>query len=247
MQANPSKFQAMLLNTDQKVPDISIKLSGTCIPIESSVKLLGVNIDSMLKFDVHINTLCKRTARQINALHRVAKYLSQECLINMYHAFIRSNFSYCSSVWHFCSKESTLKLEKIHKRALQVVLNNYSAGYNDMLESIKSPSLYVTRLQSIATEVFKCINGINPPFLNDLFNEASHNYDTRRNMAIQPRVKTTRYGLNTFIYQGSKLWNSIPENLQRENSLENFKFMIKLWKGPECLCGFCTHCSLNNI
>ncbi len=36
----------------------------------SQVKLLGVIIDDKLKFNKHIDVLCKNSNRQINVLHR---------------------------------------------------------------------------------------------------------------------------------------------------------------------------------
>ena len=104
MQANPDKFQAMMLGILGFEKCNSLLLDGTEIKCEDSVKLLGVTLDYMLNFDKHISNICKKAARQINVLLRLSKYLSTETKILIYKSFIRSNFNYCPLVWHFCSK-----------------------------------------------------------------------------------------------------------------------------------------------
>ncbi len=38
---------------------------------QTQVKLLGIRIDQKLKFDKHIDNLCKNAARQINIMYRI--------------------------------------------------------------------------------------------------------------------------------------------------------------------------------
>ncbi len=61
---NPSKFQCMFLkplsNKDEMLTFIEI--NGTTIPFEKEVKLLGITIDEKLKFDKHVNIICKKAA-----------------------------------------------------------------------------------------------------------------------------------------------------------------------------------------
>ena len=124
MKSNQSKFQAMILNKHPDQNNISLNVNGTHVPLKSCVKLLGVFIDCELTFSEHVNYICKRTSRQLNAIRRISKYLKRDCLIKLFHAFVSSNFNYCPTTWHFTSKSSTMKIEKVHKAALRVVYND---------------------------------------------------------------------------------------------------------------------------
>ncbi len=53
------------------------------------------------------------------------------------------------------------------------------------------------------------------------------------NLLVQPKFKTVTYGHNTIKYQGSKLWNNLPNDLKRMNSLSSFKCEIQKWSLPE--------------
>ena len=46
------------------------------------------------------------------------------------------------------------KLEKVHKQALRVVLNDYTSSYRVLLDTVSKPTLYVSRLKSIAIEAY---------------------------------------------------------------------------------------------
>ena len=72
-------------------------------------KLLGVLIDDNLILNEHVSNLCVKTAQQTNALHRIAKYIPNECCFNIYQAFISSNFNYYDIVWHFVAIVAVIK------------------------------------------------------------------------------------------------------------------------------------------
>ena len=49
----------------------------------------------------------------------------------------------------------------------------------------------------------------------------------------------TTYGLNSFRYEGAKLWNSLPEDIKSSENLITFKRFIKTWNGTTCKRSFC--------
>ena len=93
MKVNPEKFQTLIVKQSNKLNDIELNISGQTIKPTSCVKLLGVFIDDQLSLDKYVSELCIHAARQTNALWRIFKYLSPECRITMYTAFIASNFN----------------------------------------------------------------------------------------------------------------------------------------------------------
>ena len=90
----------------------------------------------------HVSKLCMHVTPQTNVLRRIVKYLTPECKIIMYTAFIALNFNYCHIVWYFCCHTNNLKIEKLHKKSLNVVLNNYLSPYHVLLEKVKRPTMY---------------------------------------------------------------------------------------------------------
>ena len=169
MGVNPSKFQGFLIDRNNGFAPTMFNLTDVDIPISDTVKILGVHIDSNLTFDTHITNICKKAARHLKAIRRVSKYLDEPCRKSLYHAFILSHFNYCCIVWHHCDSASAIKVEKIQKRALRVIMNDYESSYQDLLIKSGQPLMFVSRLRSIACEVYKSIHKLNPSFLHDQF------------------------------------------------------------------------------
>ena len=130
-------------NSDE---EISFNVGNTEIRSESSVKLLGVTMDSCLTFDNHIQKLCIRVSRQINVLSRLAKLLTLDGRKAIYYSFIMSNFSFCPLVWHFCSKANSDKLERLHYRALKFVYQDFDSSYELLLSKNRHSTLNLQRL-----------------------------------------------------------------------------------------------------
>ena len=232
MDANPDKCQCISLDRFGR-PPISISIEGNTIPSSDNIKVLGVTLDSSLKYDTHISNLCsKASINKCNEKNR--KIFKYRLPISMYKSFFSSNFSYCPVSWMFCGKHNSDKLEKLQERALCFVFSDYT--YSDLLKHGSLLSLSALRIRYLAIEMYKCVYGINPPYLNELFISKDTRYDLRdSNRLEQPEFETVRYGFKSFRYYGSQLWNALPTQLKASENLHHFKKNITQW----CLSGKC--------
>ncbi len=94
----------------------------------------------------------------------------------IYNTLILSNFNYCPTIWHFCGKICTKKIEAIQERALQFMFNDKTSTYSSLLEKCNYKTLHLRRIK---TEVFKSLNNLNPNFMNTMFQVKDINYDLR--------------------------------------------------------------------
>ena len=72
MVTNPSKFQVMFMGLGNDCK-LCIEIDKMVVKTVDKVKLLGVIIDSKLKFDEHVKSLYLKANRNISALSRVAE------------------------------------------------------------------------------------------------------------------------------------------------------------------------------
>ena len=136
----------------------------------------------------------------------------------------------------FCGKQNSDKLEKLQERALRFVFSDYTSPYSDLLKHGNFLSLSALRIRYLAIEMYKCVYGINPRYLNELFIGKDTRYNLRdSNRLQQPEFETVRYGFKSFRYYGSKLWNALPTQLKASENLHHFKKNITQW----CLSGKC--------
>ncbi len=247
MKANASKFQVLCITKDRIIPSLDLVINGVTLKSDSEVKLLGVYIDARLTFGYHVNEICKKAGNQVRAMARLCGMLDEKSRFLIFNAFIISNFMYCPIVWHMCSISDSKRLEKTQERALRYVLDDYDSLYCTMLENASVSTLYLSRLRILAMEIFKTVNGLNPAYMNSLFLMKESSHDLRQNLLVQPKCNSVTYGLRSIRYQGSKIWNCLPECMKNVESVSSFKRVIQKWNGPECHCGYCLQCTLKRI
>ncbi len=57
---------------------------------------------------------------------------------------------------------------------------------------------------------------MSPLYMKDVFIQKEVTYGPRDvNLLVQPKFKTVTYSHNTIKYQGSKLWNNLPNDLKK--------------------------------
>ena len=107
--------------------------------------------------------------------------------------------------------------------------------YSGLLDMSNRTTLFLARLKGLLVEVFKCIRGLNPEFMNTIFVMDNKPYDTRSGSTISHnRVKTIKYGIQSFAYQGAKCWNLLPTNIKEIADLNEFRRHVSQWNGPVC-------------
>ena len=119
--------------------------SVICLIVKAtrSVKLLGITVDDELKFEKHVKTLCQKVCKKVSAFSRVAPYMDEKKGKILYHTFIMSNFNYCPLIWMFCGKTQNKEIDRVHKRALRILFNDYTSSFEELLQKIGSDRIHV--------------------------------------------------------------------------------------------------------
>ena len=132
-------------------------------------KLLGITIDDHLKFNEHLTNVCKRASRNLNALSRVSSFLSYQQKKVMSNSFISGQFNYCPLIRMFSSIRSCRNINKLHERSLRLCHNDYTSSYDEFLSKQDLVNIHVRNIEQLMIEIFKCLKGISPPIINDIF------------------------------------------------------------------------------
>ena len=154
-----------------------------------SEKLLGVTVDKGLKFNEHLQNVCKKVSYKITALGKMARILPFHKRRIIFKTFIESQFSYCPLVWMFCSKKMNKKINRLHERALRMVYNNYSSTFEELLREDQSLNIHHRNIHYLATEMYKAKNDLSPPFMKEIFE-----YNEKRKKLFFQYARTTKTG-----------------------------------------------------
>ena len=239
LKANPGQFQFMILG-DKKNNTFVLNIHDNEIKNSSEVELLGITIDSQLKFKKHIDSLCRKASYKLHALRRIRNFLTVEKAKMLANAFINSQFNYAPLVWMFAGKTSINKICKIHHRTLQVIHDDYQKSSDELLDINNDVNVHQKHLRILALEVFKSITHVNPEFMWSYFNENTIPYNLRNgNRLLLPPAKSVKFGINSLIFRGSLLWNNLPLNLKICQTIDEFKLELKRLGRIHCTCTVC--------
>ena len=88
MKANPEKCHVVLSSNTQR----EIRFANASVTSSLSKKLLGLTLDSKLKFEEHIKKTCKTVNKKLNALHYKTKFdelLEKDISFSIHHRNIQ--------------------------------------------------------------------------------------------------------------------------------------------------------------
>ena len=208
----------------------------------ASFQLLGVQIDDKLNFDIHVSSLCKSAAKQLNAMIRLKEFLNFNAKKVLVNSYIMSNFNYCPLVWMLCSAKSQFKIESLQKRALRFLYNDFSSSYEKLLDKAGKTTMNVNRLRVLCVEIYKTINKLSPNFMNEIFtlhkSDRSVRNKYKMNLSIHEWNQVT-FGSKSLRALGPRIWNNLPYHIKSSENILIFKTMIKNWDGTKCKCSAC--------
>ena len=245
MIVKPKKFQVMSVSTRKNtIPeDLTISVNDANIKPNNSVKLLGITLDNKINFEKHITSIWKSTSCQLNALFRLKYFLGFKGRKILIENFVYSNSNYCPLVQHLCNQKSSQKVESLQKISLQFLQNDYTSGYDDLLENSNKSAMAIQRLRTLfCFENFKTLHQLNPFFMSNIFEIKSSDrpVHSQQNLNLKVvranQVKFSEKSLRVF---EPRIRNRLPTHIKNAENLSAFKRLIKPWDGVSCKCNLC--------
>ena len=144
-------------------------------------------------------------------LEHITKNVIVHCANTIYVSFIRPVLDYCDSAYNCCGEVNTNSLEKLQRRAAQVVCK--SKDSDSAMDSLKWGTLLSRHEHHTFNIVNKCISGNCPQFFSNYFNFNKNisQHATRQSEHIHlPRVRTES-AKRSFYYNGCKIYNKLKQ------------------------------------
>ena len=134
--------------------------------------------------------------------HSDSPYLNHNQTRLIYNSFFKGQLSYCTLIWTFCSRSSNHLISKLQERALRI-------AYNDFNSSFSESTIHIRNLKFLLIESYKCLNGLSPPIMNEVFQTNDFPYDLRNPRILASKHKSTiKYGINTIAFRGPQIWQN---------------------------------------
>ena len=116
-----------------------------------------------------------------------------------------------------------------------------NANFEDLLTKDSSCTIHENNIHIV--EIYKSLNHISPPIMQEFFDLKVTPYSLRNNNLLRlPKTNTSRYGTEALCSKGTIIWNAVLNRYKNLNYLEKFKQQIKMWKPTTCTCKLSKAC-----
>ena len=165
----------------------------------------------------------------LHNIRRIKKYLSQDCLLTLVHAFATNRLDYCNSSLYGLPKVQIAKLQRVQNAAARLIVNlkKYSST-----QYSSTPALYELHWLPVNSRIhfkililtFKSIYALCPSYISDLITiKSKSTYSLRSNDSLYLEFPKGNMlptlGARSFHAAAPELWNSFPAEIRDIKSL----------------------------
>lgn len=215
------------------LPTDPICIAGSDVQPSSTVRDLGVWLDSDLGAASHVRLLVSRCFSALRQLRQIRRYVSTDCFRSLVAALVHTRLDYGNVV--------LVGLPAFRQRLLQSVLNaaarltfrlrryDHVTDVLAILHWLRVPERIDYKLALMA---YRALNGLAPPYLQvfqravDLPRRRHLHFSTSSRLEI-PVHRLSTVGRRSFPVAAATLWNSLPSEIQRSPSLSIFHSKLK--------------------
>ena len=225
MVLNPSKSKSMLIATRQKhqrnLPALDLTIDSKSVKQVSEHRLLGVTVDDQLKWQIHIENMCKKIAKNIYLLSKLKDIVSYQAKRMFFFAHIMSHLNYVSNVWDGSAEVHTKLLQSLHKRAIKMLLYGSPREGVDIYKKAQILPLNKQFLYNKSVLMFRTLLGQSPSYLLHFVTPSERSLDSIHRLRLpKPRIDLFKM---SFAFSGSTAWNNLPVYVKSSKSLPSFK------------------------
>lgn len=227
LKLNVSKTKVMVLgNASMKSPVNAIIMDGEVLGIEREFKYLGVMLDEKLSFKANVDYVCKKVAKKVGLLTRLARNLTINARISIYKSVIAPHFDYCASLLYLSNASSFDRMQKLQNRAMRAILRcRKLTPIREMLEALDLLSVKQRVTETTMKFIYKLKHGLLPRYLSKMvtYNCDIHEYPTRSRNDFRVGRRKDEKSWNSVFYKGLVQFNSLPGDVKNEKIERTFK------------------------
>jgi hypothetical protein len=205
------------------------------IQFSETEKLLGVFVDSKLKWKIQIEMILKKCNSQLYLLLRIKQYLDLHARKLFFNSYILPHLDYCCTIWGNCSNDLINEIIKFQKRAARIILDkSFDAPSSDLFKELNWMRFDDRMIYKKAIIMFKSINDIPyPQYMQSKFQFVYQKHErnlrsTNSSDLAVPRPKK-EFFRKSLVYSGPKLWNNIPLNIRKSKTVQEFQASYLSW------------------
>ena len=220
-----------ILHFGKKNKRFKYTMNGQEMEEVEAEKDVGVLVTTNLEPSQQCSAAAGRANSVLGQLSRAVKYRDRRTFIQLYKVYVRPHLEYCVQAWSPYHQGDKDKLEKVQRRAVNMVAGLRGRTYEQKLVEVGLTTLEDRRLRGDMIQTFRILNGIDQVEPSTWFTMAHardragaantrHSEDTTRTVQGASRGDMRR---NFFSQRAPRQWNSLPLATRQQPSVLAFK------------------------
>lgn len=233
---NTSKSESILFSTPHRLRALkengldTVAVSDSIIPISSTIKTLGVTLDSSLTMSNHVKATVKICNFHIRAIRHVRHLLSVQDVTTIATSLVHSKLDYCNSVLSNTSVANVTSLQRVQNNLARLVLQpTSSTPALELLHDLHWLPVRYRISYKIASLTHSAIHTKQPTYINNLLQfqiPARSLRSSHKHLLNVPRCRLSLTD-QSFHVAAPKLWNSLPLHLRLNVNSKIFRRELK--------------------
>lgn len=236
LKMNNDKTEFLIISSKQlasKFTKPSLKLSGLAVEPVKLARNIGVTMDHHGTLDTHITNVSRNAYYQLNNINRLKKFMSQESLECLIHAFVTTKLDYCNSLFCGACKSSIKKLQRVQNTAARILTGHRKSEHiTPVLRQLHWLPVEQRIKFKLLVITFKALNDLAPDYLQELLTLHRPPRSLRsaeKNLLVVPRTKSSLVTSRSFSVAAPILWNNLPTDIRCNSNFTTFKSQVKTY------------------
>ena len=192
----------------------TVSVAGSPIKLQTSIKNLGVYLDSIMSFDKQVSETCKACYFHIRALRHIRTSLTIEASKTIAAAIVGSRLDFCNSLLAGTSVSNLTRLQRVQNTLARVVAQKPRFCHiTPVLSDLHWLPVRHRISFKIATVTFRVLQSQQPSYLSSLIPRYVPARTLRSSSSFSicvPPRKTTMATSKSFSSVAPSIWNSLP-------------------------------------
>ena len=235
LKLNDDKTEMILIGSDHfrsKLSEFNIRVGDTKVCSESTVRNLGVIFDQSLSMDSFVLKKCQIAVLNLRSIYMNAKYMDEDIARTLIQTMVMSKLDYANGLLYGVNKKHIKKLQPIQNSAARLISKIPRRTHiTPILRKLHWLPIEARVHFKVLVICFKCLHGIGPQYLTDLLLPYTPERTLRSSSHLKLVVSKCRskFGERAFGFFAPKLWNMLPLNVKKADSVLSFRKRLKTY------------------